>query len=185
MIPPQASLVLQVGQQGDPKGYEAGVFGQGATGVMGAEKMASASGVSAADSSPELSGSVVRVRINSATTPKEPVSSASETTRIYFRPLTRPSEQACWASGEWRNRRGGRGTRRRLSMSGAQVRLVPEKVDEVKERPIFTPIAPTFPSLPKSGLRGDLMSVVDHLGQATLWFCVTRTVLVGPHSGLR
>ena len=56
----------------------------------------------------------------------------------------------------------------------AQVQLVPVKVQQVKERPGFTPITSTFPELPKAGLRGDLMSVVDNLGQCTLWFCVSQ-----------
>jgi hypothetical protein len=57
----------------------------------------------------------------------------------------------------------------------AQVRLVPEEADEAGERPRLTPFSPAaYPSLPKAGLRGDLMSVVDRSGQATLWFCVTE-----------
>jgi hypothetical protein len=54
-----------------------------------------------------------------------------------------------------------------------QVQLVPVTVPE--EQPTFvSPLITRFPKLPKTGVPGDLMSVLDSLGQCTLYFCVGK-----------
>jgi hypothetical protein len=60
------------------------------------------------------------------------------------------------------------------SEQAAQVQLVPSKVQEGRERPASGSITATFPDLPKAGQLGDLMSVLDSLGQCTLWLCVSH-----------
>jgi hypothetical protein len=169
------------GSTGDPKGYEAGVFGQGATGVMGRGE----NGIGVGGFGSELKPGVVGF----GGPGKDQLGNDAQGTGVIgignnqniFPPFDQAIGTGVLGVGVNGVIGAGAGGRGGVFQSGgdAQVRLVPEKVDEVKERRIFTPIAPTFPSLPKSGLRGDLMSVIDHLGQATLWFCVAQDAVSG------
>ena len=63
------------------------------------------------------------------------------------------------------------------SQRSAQVQLVPARGRQMPEGESFTPTNVAAPGrqgaeLPKSGLAGDLMSVIDEQGDCTLWFCV-------------
>jgi hypothetical protein len=169
------------GCTGDPKGYEAGVFGQGATGVMGRGE----NGIGVEGFGSELKPGVVGFGGPGKDQSGNDVQGTGVIGIGNNQNIFPPFDQAIGTgvlgvgmNGVIGAGSGGRGGVFRADRD-AQVRLVPEKVDEVKERPKFTPIAPTFPSLPKSGLVGDLMSVIDHLGQATLWFCVAQNSVTG------
>jgi len=61
----------------------------------------------------------------------------------------------------------------------AQVQLLPVKAHTIKERPQVNNLVQTFPELPERGQMGDLMSIVDDLGQCTLWFCVGQNPVSG------
>lgn len=169
------------GSTGEPKGFEAGVFGQGATGVMGRGE----NGIGVAGFGSEFKPGVVGF----GGLGKDQLGNDTQGTGVIgignSQNIFPPFDQAIGTGvlGVGMNGVIGAGSGGRggvfQSDRDAQVRLVPEKVGEVKERQQFTPIVPTFPSLPKSGLRGDLMSVTDHLGQATLWFCVTQDSVSG------
>lgn len=63
------------------------------------------------------------------------------------------------------------------SQRSAQLQLVPARGRRMPEGESFTPTNVAAPGrqgaeLPKSGLAGDLMSVIDEQGDCTLWFCV-------------
>jgi hypothetical protein len=167
--------------ESDPKGYEVGVFGQGATGVMGRGER----GIGVKGFGSELEPGVVGF----GGPGKDQLGNDVQGTGVIGignnQDIFPPFDQATGTgvlgvgvNGVIGAASGGRGGVFQ-SDRDAQVRLVPEKVDEARERQKLTPIAPTFPLLPKSGQRGDLMSVIDHLGQATLWFCVARDSVSG------
>jgi hypothetical protein len=70
----------------------------------------------------------------------------------------------------------------------AQVRLVPQRVrTRLPETTAVTPqgiapgaLASGVVSLPKAGEAGDLMTLIDDVGQCTLWFCVGGATGAGP-----
>jgi hypothetical protein len=179
---PSAGVVgFSGGSTGDPKGYEVGVFGQGSTGVMGRGE----NGIGVAGFGDERAAGVVGF----GGVGKDARGNDAQGTGVIgvgnnqniFPPFDEPIGTGVLGVGLDGVIGSGSGGRGGIFQSerDAQVRLVPKKADEIKERLKFTPISPTFPALPRSGLRGDLMSVIDHLGQATLWFCVTRDSVSG------
>jgi hypothetical protein len=60
------------------------------------------------------------------------------------------------------------------SVGMPQVRLIPQETRTLRRFREIGSIVPTVPQLPREGLPGDLMTVLDRLDQCTLWLCVGR-----------